>query len=208
MSKRAYVSPRRTAQAAATRARIIDAARELFFGQGFGATTVAQIAERAEVAVPTVYATVGGKHAVLKTLIDVTIAGDDEPVAIGDRERPMAIMRLTDPRVFLAEFADHSLDIVDRLAPLFRLLRDAAATEPDVAEQLATQRRGADADMAKLAKQLTKNGLFDRDWREVRDLLYLAISPDLYLLCTDDRGWDRARYQRWLVRMLQTSLVD
>jgi len=53
---RGYHSPRREEQAAATRAAVLAAARDLFVAQGYAGTTVAQIARSARVAVDTVYA--------------------------------------------------------------------------------------------------------------------------------------------------------
>jgi AcrR family transcriptional regulator len=63
-----------------TRRRILQAAYELFTEQGYGATTLQGIADRAGVAVQTIYFAFGNKPSLLKELVDVTIAGDDEPV--------------------------------------------------------------------------------------------------------------------------------
>src|SRR5690348_18388204 len=64
-----------------TRRRILRAAYELFVDQGYGATTLQGIAERAGVAVQTIYFAFGNKPSLLKELVDVTIAGDDEPIS-------------------------------------------------------------------------------------------------------------------------------
>ena len=61
---------RRQEYAAATRAAVIQAARELFAQQGFFATKVEDIAARARVAPATVYTSVGGKHALLTILME------------------------------------------------------------------------------------------------------------------------------------------
>ena len=45
-SERTYTSPLRAQQAATTRQAVLDVARELFIAQGYGATTVDQIAVR------------------------------------------------------------------------------------------------------------------------------------------------------------------
>src|SRR5690242_3466184 len=63
-----------------TRLRILQAAHRLFVERGYGATTVQDVAEGAGVAVQTVYFVFGNKPSLLKELVDVTIAGDDEPV--------------------------------------------------------------------------------------------------------------------------------
>ena len=57
------VIPLREQHAAVTRRAILQAARELFAEQGFANTTVKVLAERAGVAVQTIYATFGSKAA-------------------------------------------------------------------------------------------------------------------------------------------------
>src|SRR5918992_1425077 len=64
--KRRYNSTRRDEQARETRRRIIAAARELFVTQGYGRTTIAQIASHAGVAVETVYANFRNKPELLR----------------------------------------------------------------------------------------------------------------------------------------------
>ena len=68
-----------------TRRRILQAAYELFVAQGYGATTLQGIAERGDVAVQTIYFAFGNKPSLLKELVDVTIAGDDEPISTMQR---------------------------------------------------------------------------------------------------------------------------
>ncbi len=59
---------------------MLKAARQLFIAQGYGATTVEQIAQRAGVSKPTVFTAVGNKQTVLRTVRDTAIAGDGQPV--------------------------------------------------------------------------------------------------------------------------------
>ena len=50
-------------------------------------TTVDQIAERAGVSKPTVFASAGSKRSLLKDLYDLAVAGDDQPVPVAERLR-------------------------------------------------------------------------------------------------------------------------
>ena len=87
--KRSYSSAKRKAQARETRRSILDAAHELFVAGGYAATTIQAIAERAGVAVQTVYAGFGSKRELLRQLIETTITGDDEPLPYhGTRRGP------------------------------------------------------------------------------------------------------------------------
>ena len=55
-SKRSYRSNARSEAAARTRSKVLEAGKFLFSRKGIDATTIAQIAERAGVSEPTVYA--------------------------------------------------------------------------------------------------------------------------------------------------------
>src|SRR6478672_1401104 len=83
--RRRYDSTRRAENAAATRHSILESARQLFVSQGYGRTTVAEIAEHAGVAVDTIYATVGRKPALLRELVETSISGGDRAVPARQR---------------------------------------------------------------------------------------------------------------------------
>ncbi len=96
--KRSYSSVRRQAQARETRQSILDAALELFVASGYAATSIQAIAERAAVAVQTVYAVFGTKRELLRQLIESTITGDDHPLPITERHEAQAVAAEPDGR--------------------------------------------------------------------------------------------------------------
>src|SRR6476646_9432260 len=96
-SERTYSSPLRAQQAATTRQAVLDAARELFIAQGYGATTLDQIAARAGVSKPTVFSAVGNKQTVLSAVRDVAMAGDDEKLSMVERPLAEQIRQEPDP---------------------------------------------------------------------------------------------------------------
>ena len=67
-SKRRYSSPLREEGARRTGELILAAAQDLFVAQGYVQTTIEQIAERAGVSRPTVFANAGSKRELLKRL--------------------------------------------------------------------------------------------------------------------------------------------
>src|SRR6188768_3906459 len=73
--KRLYRSDARTEAAERTRSKILEAGKFLFSRKGIDATTIAQIAERAGVSEPTVYATVKSKTGLLHALMHDAIFG-------------------------------------------------------------------------------------------------------------------------------------
>jgi len=70
-TKRRYHSPLRTAQAEATRRRVIEVALERFSHQGLDATSVGEIARAAGVAPETVYGAFGSKQGILDAIAAV-----------------------------------------------------------------------------------------------------------------------------------------
>src|SRR4029079_12421935 len=84
--KRQYSSTLRARQASDTKAQVLAAAAELFQESGWSGTTVAAIAQRAGVAVETVYSGFGSKKQVLRAVVDFAVVGDAEPVPLVERE--------------------------------------------------------------------------------------------------------------------------
>src|SRR4051812_11684842 len=117
-SRRRYESPRRRAQAQKTRERVLDAARAAFLSCGYAGTTVRSVAEAAAVSLPTVEQGFGTKSQLLKEVIDVAIAGDDEPISVLDR--PWATEAAAAERVeeFLAQVAAALAEAQQRSARL------------------------------------------------------------------------------------------
>ena len=72
-------------QARQTRRSVLAAAGRLFTDAGYGATTLQQVADEPGVAVQTVYSTFGNKPALLQELLDTSIACDDTPGTVNDR---------------------------------------------------------------------------------------------------------------------------
>src|SRR6516164_3282450 len=115
--KRPYDNTRRQAQVRATRLRIIEAATALFIEHGYPATTLEAIAAAAGTSLPTLYRLFSSKRALLKAVLDVTLGGDDQPIAFGDRQEVQAARAETDPAKLNAAFARLGRDFMDRSAP-------------------------------------------------------------------------------------------
>ena len=119
VKRRTYDASARQTQSAATRQRIVDAARALILERGYRATTIAAIATKAGVNTDSVYALVGRKPMVLRELIEQAVSGTDHSVAAEDRAYVKAIRAETDPARKLAIYARAVCDTHQRMAPLF-----------------------------------------------------------------------------------------
>src|SRR3954454_1524170 len=129
---------RRAEQARATRRRIIAAAASQFVAHGYGATLLDQVAEQAGVAVQTVYFHFGNKRTLLKEALDVAAVGDDDPVPLLERPWVREIQEETAPRRIIERWLVTSRAILDRVAPLMRVVRGATSTDAEVAAQWET----------------------------------------------------------------------
>ncbi|MFD1932489.1 MULTISPECIES: TetR/AcrR family transcriptional regulator [Nonomuraea] len=124
---------RRAQKAQQTRRRILEAALELFVRDGYGATNLQDVARRAGVAVQTIYFVFGNKRTLLKELVDVTIAGDDEPVATMDRPWYTGALALGTAQDMLRAYVTGTTSVLERVAPIGRVLEAASAGDPEVA---------------------------------------------------------------------------
>ena len=76
--KRPYDATGRRQLAEARRGRILDAARDLFFADGYAATALSRIAAEASVSVETIYKAFGGKAGLVRALLARALEGDGE----------------------------------------------------------------------------------------------------------------------------------
>src|SRR4051812_7282619 len=124
---------KRAQRAKETRRRIREAAASLFVERGYGATLLQDVADRAGVAGETIYFPFGNRRTLLKEVVDVTIAGDDEPVATMDRPWFREALAATTAPAHLDALVRGVRALLERVAPITDMLRAAAAIDPEVA---------------------------------------------------------------------------
>lgn len=207
--KREYRSPLRAAQVDLSRDRVLTAARALFLATGYAATSVGAVAARAGVARETVYKLFGTKAGLLKRLYDETVAGDPDDVAIA-RRAWWQQMLAADADTLVATFAHANAEVGARLGPMLTMITaGAAAGDADLRALSATtdaeRLTGVRSVVEALAgKHALRDGL-DRD--EAVDVAWALISPEMWQLLTQRRGWDLTRYRAWLERSLRDGLL-
>ncbi len=207
-SSRGYRSPRRRAQAEATRDAISDAAHELFVARGYVATTLADIAAAAGVAVPTVKLAYGTKPALLRAAWDRAISSGADPRPLPEQEWFVAMLATEDPREHLRLKVLGSVLVSGRLAPLVEVIRAASHADPEIAtlwqqlqtESLETQRKSV--------RFLRRLGALREDLtdQEAVDLLY-TLNHGTYHTLVGRLGWQPERYRQWLTETLVQQLL-
>jgi AcrR family transcriptional regulator len=208
VKKRKYRSPVREQQAAHTRARIVEAAGELFETQGYGRTTVRQIAQAAGVAPDTVYAVFGTKIRVLTALLDARLVPPGEPGVL-DRPEVAAVRDEPDQRHQIELFARDITGILERIGPVYEILRTAAAVEPEAAAVYEEMNGYRLASLLALPNMLVANGPLRVDIARAAEVVWTLASPDVARLLRHERGWSADAYATWLADTLaRTLLVD
>jgi AcrR family transcriptional regulator len=210
VKRRGYRMPRRGEQARATRRKITDAAYALFVQNGYASTTLEGIAIDAGVAVQTVYFHFGKKRTVLKEVMDLASAGDDEPVPLLERDWAEEIRVEPDPYRALSTWVASSQVIYERVAPLLRVVRDAAGSDAEMAAQWATNQDQRFIAHRHLAGVLaSKKGLRpDVSVEKASDILFTLLSPEVFVLLTGERGWTPDEWGRWVSGNLADALLE
>ena len=188
---------------------MVDAARALFLDRGYQATTIDAISDHSDVPAATVYRLFSSKVGILRALLDVSIAGDDQAVSVADRAHVAGLFAQPDPRALLAGFAGITVAINARSSGVYRILASAAGSDPAAAELLADYQHQRDHGQGRIARSLARAhalrpGLRERD---AASLIHALMSPELYQLLVLDRGWSPGRYQQWLTELLVDQLT-
>jgi TetR/AcrR family transcriptional regulator, regulator of autoinduction and epiphytic fitness len=202
---------RRPGQARTRLARraVVDAARSLFLERGYVATTIEAISEHSDVPTATVYRLFSSKLGILKALLDTSIAGDDQPLAVQERPDVASLFAAPDPHELLAGLAGVTTAINQRTNDAYLVLMSAAGSDPAAADLLSEIRQQRDQGQGQIARSLSrahalKPGLRERD---AADLIHALMSPEVYRLLVDDRGWTPERYKQWLATTLTQQLT-
>jgi AcrR family transcriptional regulator len=203
--KRPYRSPRREAAAGETRRAVLAAATALFVEQGWASTTVAQVAERAGVSRPTVFA-VGSKADLLRLGRDLAMAGDAAPQPVAARSGFQQVLAAPDPASALALFAEHVTRVLSRYARLDEVLHQGAGADEELRalweSSEAQRRRGAELVAASLAG--TVPGL---DLDRATDVLWVLMAAEPYRQLVHGCGWTDEQYAGWLADALRAHLL-
>ena len=198
-STRAYDSPRRREQAAATRQAILVAAEDRFVAHGYAATTMAAIAVAAGVAPKTVYVVFETKSGVLRALWHLRLRGDEEDVPVGERDWYRAVLDEPDPERQIRNMAAQSRRIKERAGGLLTVIREGASSDPEIAQlwqRIETQFHEV---LRPIVESLRRKGALRRGLGVARatDVFWTLNHPDVWHLLVTRRGWTPAQWERW-----------
>ena len=209
-AKRPYDARRRreraTEERSETRRRVVDAARELFLERGYVATTMAEIAREAGVALQSVYTAGKSKADLLHLVTDLAVAGDSQEVMLVERPVYAAVAAEPDPARQIEMFAGLIATTMERLAPVWITYREAAAVDPKAAANLVAAHRRRHETFRALARMVPEQHLRHGHDRSA-DTAWAVGSIDVFLLLRTVLEWDATQYADWLRDTLIDQLV-
>jgi TetR/AcrR family transcriptional regulator, regulator of autoinduction and epiphytic fitness len=206
---RRYRSTLRADQARETRRRIRAAADALFLERGYAAVSIDDIARAAGVARQTVFTVFGSKAKLLKEVLDVRLAGDDEPLSIAERPAGQRVLAATDPVDAIRRQAKLIVETAGRVAPLWPAMTSAAADDAEMAELVRFYDEGRHEGIGVIVDVVAALGALrkDRSRAKARDAVWLLTSPAV-VHGAQSRGWSPAELERWYVDCLTAVLLD
>jgi len=208
-AKRAYNSPRRQQQAAATRRGILEAAQRLFERQGYPATTMEAIAAEAGVALKTVYVVFATKSGLLRALWDLLLKGDEDESGVAQRPWYREVVDEPDPERTLILNARNACAVKRRIGGVLGVIRSAAPVDADAdalwrliqTDFYDNQRVVVESLPAQTA---LRPGL---DVRRATDILWTLNHPDVWLLLVGERGWTPEEWESWFAETSCAQLL-
>ncbi|HEY2791504.1 MAG TPA: TetR/AcrR family transcriptional regulator [Micromonosporaceae bacterium] len=198
-----YDSRRRQEAARRNRAAVLAACQELLFSDGFDATTIRGVAERAGVSPELIYKTFGGKAGLMKALWDVTLAGDDDPAPMARRHQLREVWETAEPRLKLNRYAGFVRDVNERITPLYSVL---ARSGVEVASVLAVSEQERLIGVTAFVEHAAPLRSDAQSRARCADACWVLTGPDVFIQLTSGRGWSGDAYQAWLAGMLATTL--
>lgn len=204
VNSRKYHSPRRLDSATQTRETILRSAYALFLDRGYNRVTIGDIAQAANVAVPTVYSSTGGKSAILLTLLEPALT--DPAVA----ECLTAVEASEDPHEVIRITSDGTRRTHERHWELVYgvFYRDP----PGEATVKAVLDRGADdfvQALTRVAERLMTLGSLrpEVDTAYVLDVLWFYFGPHSWTTLVGQRGWTFERAEAWAAHAAEHALL-
>ena len=205
--KRRYDGSGRKRDATERQARIIDAAHQRFVRDGYGPTSIEQIATDAGTSAQTVYAAFGNKAGILRRVVDVAIAGDHEDIALIEREQPQAVFRAPDVEARLRAAVEVAVSTHSRSAHLIAMTHSLAGSDPaarDLANDLEGQVRiDTERFLATAGDRLRD----DLPMPKLVDIALLLVGPLSFHRLVNEAGWSIDEWRNWAFEAIQRLVL-
>ncbi len=188
---------------------MIEAASRLFVERGFAGTTIDAVAAEASVAAPTVYAVFRNKRQLLAECVRHALRGGRTQEPLLEQAEAQAVRSAVGQAEQLRLFARDVTDRLERVGPLMDVVGAAAAQDAEVAELRRRLQKARLANHRTMIGWLMRNGPL-RDGMTASaaaELSWTLASPEVHRLLRRERGWSKARFEKWLAATLARELL-
>lgn len=210
VKRRRYDASGRRAAAGRQRQVVLDAAWARFDAAGFAATTVAEIADDADVSTATIYKVFGGKPGLVRALVERALRGDPAQTSAAELRSDARRAHTTDGRDLIEAWGELVAEVSPRVSPIVLLLRDVTAHDPIAADLFAEIEADRLRRMAENARSLERLGVLRADVTRLaaRDVMWTYTAPDLFDVLVRRRGWTVRRYARFVTDAMIAALLE
>ena len=175
---------------------------------GYVATSISAIAAEANVAVQTIYNSVGAKAELLAAILERVAEQADAPELVSASMRK----RIDDARnasEIIRILSAWCAVVNERTAGILRVVNEAAVIDPDVAEfarrQDVTRLLGyGEVSTALRTRRGLRTGLSDHEGAAA---IWAVGHPQVYRTLVLEVGWSVTAYREWLEKTLHGSLL-
>jgi AcrR family transcriptional regulator len=191
----------RQRQAAQTRKLIVQAARKLFAGGGYGTTSIEAVADEAGVSPRTIYAAFGTKKGILAAICEewLEAAGIRETVsrglAEGDLSRRLALVAQSSRRQWESEHG------------VVALLEGAATSDAEVARMVAGWKDDRARSLRTVVEGLEEQLRPGLDANQAGAMIRALTGSEVYAELVVGEGWSGDKYEQWLNGLLSQVLL-
>jgi AcrR family transcriptional regulator len=206
-SKRVYRSPLREEQARRTRAAVLDAAGACFLEHGYAATTMRDVATRADVSVQTVFGQ-GSKASLLLACVDRAVVGDDEAVPFAERDLFVRFMTAPDLEDKLAALRQITRRHVPQTLPMIWVFADAAAGDAEIGRAWAEYEQRRRTDVRAMVGALEPWLRRDLDVEQATDIYWAFFSDAPARSLIQGLGWTVDQIVDLLTDSLRRLLLE
>jgi hypothetical protein len=149
------------------------------------------------------------KRWVLKEAVDVAAVGDDQPVPLLDRPLYRQLAEEADPYQYVTVWVGGTREIFTRIAPIMRVVRDAAGADPDMAAQWQTNQQQRATAYRVFVQHLADLGALKPGLAidDALDILLALASIEVFLILTE-RGWSPQKWELWMTDTITTALLS
>ena len=191
----------RQRQAEATKREVARIARAMFAEHGYVATTISAISAESDIPVQTIYSAFGSKARILDKITELWM-GEAQTTTLA-----AAYLDEPDPAQQLRMLAELNRRQMDAGSDVVGIYREAAASDPQMAETLRNVLAAREREIRKLVEAVAPRLLPDLKVPAALDIVLALTLPELYGTLVVERGWSPRRYETWLGDALVVQLL-